>query len=286
MIIDFHTHIFPSGIRSERDVFFGDEPVFESIYSRGDSRLAGKEDLLVNMDLEGVERSVVFGFPWRKADHYRMHNDYVIESVLENPDRLIGFCCFDPMSPGAPKEIERCLDAGMSGVGEIAVYDSDFTEDVIKGFEEVMSLCARRNAPVLLHVNEPVGHQYPGKQPMSLKGLYEFLKRYPANRIILAHWGGGIFFYELMKKEVRGVLANVWFDTAASPYLYSPDIYRISGEILGFGRILMGSDYPLIKPGRYMKEMETAGLSKEIIEKIAGLNARELLSLPNDSRHG
>jgi uncharacterized protein len=278
MIIDFHTHIFPPGIRSNRHLFFGDEPVFESIYHKTGSRLASEEELLANMDREGVAMSVVFGFPWKNADHYRMHNDYIIESVLKNPGRLIGFCAFDPISSGAPKEIERCLNAGLAGVGEVAVYNSDFTDDVIKGFEDVMSLCARRNVPVLLHVNEPVGHQYPGKQPMSLKGLYDFLKRYPSNRIILAHWGGGIFFYGLMKKEVREVLSNVWMDTAASPYLYAPDIYRISGEIFGFDRILMGSDYPLIKPGRYLKEMETAGLPKEIIKKMAGLNAQKLLS--------
>ena len=112
---------------------------------------------------------------------------------------------------------------------------------------------------------------------MSLAGLYELLKTFPVNRIVLAHWGGGIFFYELMKKEVRRVLSNVWFDTAASPYLYRPDIYRISGEIIGFDRILFGSDYPLIKPGRYLKEIESAGLAKKTIDKITGKNALKVL---------
>jgi uncharacterized protein len=279
MIIDFHTHIFPSKIRESRHLFFNNEPAFESIYRKTDSRLAGGKELLENMNQEGVAKSVTFGFPWKTVDHYKMHNDYVIESALKNMGRLVGFCALDPVSHEAGKEIERCLDAGMSGVGEIAVYDSDFTEDVIKGFEDVMSLCSERDVPVLLHVNEPVGHHYPGKQPMSLGGLYGFLNRYPRNRIVLAHWGGGIFFYGLMKKEVRDVLGNVWLDIAASPFLYSTDIYLIAGEILGFDKILFGSDYPLINPGRYLKEMESAGLSKDAIEKITGENARELLHL-------
>jgi uncharacterized protein len=279
MIIDFHTHIFPSAFRTGRHHFFNNEPAFESIYSNSNSRLAGAMELLENMDQEGVAKSVTFGFPWKKIDHYKRHNDYIIESVLKNPDRLIGFCALDPMSPDAPREIERCLDAGMAGVGEIAVYDSDFSEDVIKSFEGVMSLAAERDVPVLLHVNEPVGHSYPGKQPMSLGRLYEFLKRYPSNRIVLAHWGGGIFFYGLMKKEVRGVLENIWLDVAASPYLYTSDIYRISGEIIGFDRILFGSDYPLLNPGRYMKEMESAKLSMDAVEKITSENARRILAL-------
>lgn len=277
MIIDFHTHIAPPRIRDNRHAFFDNEPAFEAIYRKEGSRLTGKDEILENMDREGISKSVVFGFPWRSADHIRMHNDYVIESVLKNPDRLIGFCTLDPLSPDAPREVERCLEAGLAGVGELAFYGADFTGDIIDGLKETMALCAERDVPVLIHTNEPVGHIYPGKQPMSLGGLYGLLKRYPSNRIVLAHWGGGIFFYALMKKEVREVLSNVWFDTAASPFLYRPDIYRISGEIAGFDRILFGSDYPLISPARYIKELQSAGLEKEEIDRITHENALKVL---------
>jgi len=277
MIIDIHTHIFPSDMINNRHLFFDHEPGFEPIYRGPSSRLTGIKELLEDMTDEGVDKSVVFGFPWDLADHYKRNNDYVIESVLHNPERLVGFCTFSPLSPEAPKEVERCLDAGLSGVGEIAVYDADFSTDIIDRMQDIMALCSERDVPVLLHTNEPVGHLYPGKQPMSLSGLYGLIKRYPSNRIILAHWGGGILFYGLMKKEVREAFSNVWFDTAASPYLYHPDIYKISGEIIGFEKILFGSDYPLIKPGRYIKEMKSAGLSEAIIEKITGENTWKLL---------
>ncbi|GAG04984.1 unnamed protein product, partial [marine sediment metagenome] len=51
------------------------------------------------------------------------------------------------------------------------------------------------------------------------------------------------------------------------------EIYSISTKILGPDRILFGSDFPLIKPGRYFKEMKEAGLSKDSIRKICGENA-------------
>lgn len=280
MIIDFHTHIFPSYFRDDPHLFFEHEKTFEYVYSKPGSRLTGISGLLENMDNEEVAKSVVFGFPWKKTDHYRRHNDYVIEAVQKNPDRLIGFCTFDPMSPDASREAERCLEAGLAGVGEIAVYEYDFSRDVIDRLQDIMDLCVDKDVPILIHTNEPVGHIYPGKQPMSLSGLYALLKRYPSNRIVLAHWGGGIFFYGLMKKEVQETLSNVWLDTAASPYLYSPDIYRISGGILGFDRIIFGSDYPLIKPVRYIREMESIGLTKETIDNITHENARNLLSRP------
>jgi len=279
MIIDFHTHIFPSFFRDKRSSFFSDEPTFEALYHFPQARLVGESELLSSMDENEVSRSVIFGFPWEKEEHYRRHNDYIIESVHRNPDRLIGFCCFSPLSSGGPNEVERCLKSGLSGVGELAVYDSDLTPEVIRSLKEVMALCSQFDVPLLLHTNEPVGHNYPGKAPMTMSGIYDFLKAYPSNRIVLAHWGGGLFFYNLMKKEVKEVLQNVWFDTAASPYLYTPGIYRIVEDAIGFEKILFGSDYPLIRVQLYFKEMKSAGLSPQAILQIAGLNAVKLLGV-------
>ena len=273
MIIDSHTHIFPSFFRDQRSRFFHEEPGFELIYGNPESELAGREELLRTMDEEGVNKSVIFGFPWRKEEHFKRHNDYILDSVVQYPDRLIGLCCFSIESSGIAKETERCLNSGLAGVGEIAIYDAGLSTKNIEILKEVMALCRAYDVPFLLHTNEPVGHQYPGKAPMNLKQIYEFLKFYPSNRIILAHWGGGIFFYSLMKKEVKDVLKNVWFDTAASPFLYTPDIYRLAGEMVGFDRILFGTDYPLINPSRYFKEIESSSIPPQAMQQILGENA-------------
>ena len=277
--VDFHTHVFPSFVREDRGRFFHDEPAFKALYESPRSRLISTEDLLRNMDEEGVERSVVFGFPWTRPDHFRAHNDYVIESVRRHPGRIIGFCCFSPLCPGGLEEARRCLDSGLSGVGELALYDSGLCVEVQESLGEVMALCGRLDVPVLLHTNEPVGHSYPGKAPINLSDIYKFIRRYSSNRIVLAHWGGGLFFYGLMKKDVDEAFRNVWFDTAASPYLYKPEVYRIAGDIVGPDKILFGSDYPLLSPKSYFEEMESAGISEETIRKIRGENAARLLKL-------
>ena len=278
-MIDFHTHVFPPFMRDDREAFFSREPAFKSIYRSPGARLSGVEGLLRDMDEAGIRRSVIFGFPWETAGNFQRHNDYVMEAAARHPDRLTGFCCFSPLSPGGAAEAERCLESGLSGVGELAVYGGGLTPDVIRRMEGIMDVCSRFDAPLLLHTNEPVGHMYPGKAPMTLSQIYELLKTYPSNRIILAHWGGGIFFYALMKKEVRKVLQNVWLDTAASPYLYTPDIYRVAGEVIGFERILFGTDYPLLKAERYLREMAGAGLASGDVERITALNAAEVLGL-------
>ena len=38
---------------------------------------------------------------------------------------------------------------------------------------------------------------------------------------------------------------NVWFDTAASPLSYGPDVWAKGLAALGAGRVLFGSDFPL-----------------------------------------
>jgi len=101
---------------------------------------------------------------------------------------------------------------------------------------------------------------------------------YPGLPVLLAHWGGGLLFYELMP-EVAKALTNVYYDTAASPFLYSKRIYSVGSEIAGAEKILFGSDFPLISPRRYFRELEESGLNREDQEKILGLNVARLLGL-------
>jgi predicted TIM-barrel fold metal-dependent hydrolase len=95
----------------------------------------------------------------------------------------------------------------------------------------------------------------------------------------LAHWGGGLCFYELLKQEAADVLAHVYYDTAASPFLYQPDIYNVMTKALGKGKILFGSDYPLLPAKRYFEEMAKAHLNQGDTAAIQGGNAAALLGI-------
>jgi uncharacterized protein len=279
MIIDIHTHAFPNAVRQTRQRFFQNEPAFELLYASPKPVLAGASETIAMMDAQGVDKSVIFGFPWRNPDTFKRNNDYILEAVARYPDRLIGFCCLDPTHRDAPAEVERCLRAGLSGVGELAFYASGIDAGCLESLDPIMALAKSYNRPVMLHTNEPVGHCYPGKSPNTLAQISTLVRRFSQNRIILAHWGGGIFFYALLKKQMRAELANVWFDTAASPYLYRPDIYRLALEIAGTDKILLGSDFPLLEPQRYFKEMDQAGLTAEQRRAVCGDNAAGLLGL-------
>lgn len=279
MIVDVHTHIFPAYICDNRSNYFDGEEAFKLLYDSPKAKMADAEKLIESMDRHGVDVSVTFGFPWKSPDNYRRHNDYILEAVSKYPNRLKGLCCVDMYDPGAFAEIRRCLDSGMSGVGEVAFYQSGIGPEAIELLKPVMTLCMQKDMPILIHTNEPVGHYYHGKTPIELSNIYSVAENFPDNKIIFAHWGGGIFFYHLLKREVRQVLKNVFYDTAASPFLYDPKIYRAATDLAGVGKILLGTDYPLIGPERYYKEIDQAGLNKEEKEAMLGGNAAELFNL-------
>ena len=279
MIIDFHTHIFPKAIRENRETYFPSEPAFKLLYSSPQSKLVGAKEIVNSMDEQGVDTSVIFGFPWKSKEIFQFHNDYLMEAVERYPERLIGLCCFDPLNKEAVAEAVRCLEGGLAGIGEIAFYQSGIDNAALEKKAPLMEICHDMDLPILSHTNEPVGHIYPGKTPNTLKQIYNLVNRFSENKIVLAHWGGGIFFFNLLKKDVKESLKNVYFDTAASPFLYDPQIYRYAKEIAGLDKILFGSDFPLLKPARYFKELEKTGLSKDQIESICGRNAARLLKL-------
>ncbi len=277
MIIDSHVHLFQKRVQTQREKFFDAEPEFRLLYSSPKARIAGTEDLVGAMDKHGVAISVASGFPWRTPDLARENNDYIIDAHLKHPDRILGLACFDALWEGAAKEAERCIDAGLSGAGELAFYLSGIDDAALRHLEPVMALLRQKgNKPCLIHTNEPVGHTYPGKTPVTPGQIYSVAKAFPENRIVLAHWGGGIFFYNIMKKEVKETFANIWFDTAASPFLYDPAVYDIAAETGLVDKVLFGTDFPLLGPGIYYRDIKKTSLSPDQKEKIMGKNAAAL----------
>lgn len=282
MIIDCHTHIFPPSFRDNRGPLIKADPAFRLLYNSAKAKLVGAVALIEQMDRSGVDKTVVFGFPWNDPELMRLHNDYVGEAASRFPDRLLPFVCVDPKVSQAAEEVERCLAGGMRGVGELAFYTEVLDSSVVGVLEPIASSCRHHRVPLMIHTNERVGHWYPGKAEASLKVIYELIRAFPDNRFILCHWGGGLFVYELLKREAREVLSRVAYDTAASPFLYDPGIFAVAVKIVGAERILFGSDYPLIPPERYFAEMAAAGLTEEEQGWIKGRSASKWLNLEDD----
>ncbi len=280
MIIDIHTHVFPPEVRDERDGFLARDATFRELYSSPKARIATAEDLLAAMDAAGIDVSVACGFAWSDAELCRRHNDYLLEAASTSGGRIVPFCTAQPSDKGARDELKRCAAAGGRGLGELRPQSQGYS---LIDSEEADLLAWAADAydlALLFHTSEPAGHPYPGKGGLPVEQLARFIADFPGAAVIAAHWGGGLPFYALMP-EVRAALSRTYFDTAAWSLLYDDEsIARLVG-LAGADRVLFGSDFPLLSPGRQIQRIN-AILPGDTAKAVCGGNADTLFSDMHD----
>lgn len=276
MIIDAHTHVFSPHVAGRRQEYCSADACFGSLYTNPAARINSADDLVRSMDENGIAKSVIQNIGWVSHDACMRSNDYILESVSRFADRLIGFCAVQPLEPEqALNEIARCGKGGAKGIGELRpdIQGFDLCNSVL--MKPLMEEVARQGMAVSLHASEPVGHSYAGKGNLTPGKLFNFISSFKETTVVLAHFGGGLMFYELMP-EVKDVLANTYYDTAAAPFLYKPAIYKVAIEIVGPGKMLFGSDWPLLAPQRVMEHIKAAILDRAELNAILGQNAQRL----------
>jgi predicted TIM-barrel fold metal-dependent hydrolase len=284
VIIDFHTHIFPGWLKERRDEYVKCDRCFSLLYSQPKARIATAEELLASMDEAGIDLSVVLNAGWVSQELCVKTNDYILDSVSRYPKRLVGFCAIQPRAGDvAIAELERCAQAGAKGIGELRsdVQGFDLTDKAT--MKPVVDAMLEHDLIFLTHSSEPVGHEYSGKGSITPDVLYPFITAFPNLKLVCAHWGGGLPFYALMP-EVAKALANVFFDTAATVFLYKAEIFEQTSRIIGCDRILFGTDFPLMHQNRVLAQIQSVQLRKEDKAGILGANAQRLLCWDERSR--
>jgi predicted TIM-barrel fold metal-dependent hydrolase len=278
MIVDAHTHIFPPSVRDGRDAYLERDTTFRELYSSDRASIATADELLASMDVAGIDVSIACGFAWSDADLCAEHNEYLLEAAAASGGRIVPFCTVLPSADDARDQLKAWAARGARGLGELRPVNQGYTlidsdqSDLLAWAAEAYDLA------LLFHASEPVGHPYPGKAGLPVEQLYRFIADFPGTTVIAAHWGGGLPFYALMP-EVREALSQTYFDTAATGFLYGPEIYRTTIDLVGADHILFGSDYPLVTQERALRELREAPIDDEARDRIAGENVRKLLRL-------
>lgn len=279
MIIDFHCHILPPSFADRHDELSARDATYATLFPQSGARMATAETLLAAMDSANIDHAVALGFGWDDLGVAREVNDYMAEAVQRHDQRLTGYCSVNPAwGDAALEEVERCARAGLKGVGELHPDSQGVDLADYFAMAPFMGLVRSLDLPVLVHASEPVGHTYPGKGTTTPDKIYKFVRNFPDNTIICAHWGGGLAFYGLMP-EIPGELENVYFDTAASPFLYRREVFSIAAQTIGADRILFGTDFPLLRHERVLEQVQNAPLDESGRQQILGRNAAGLLGL-------
>jgi hypothetical protein len=246
------------------------------------------DQLLRDMDAAGVDHAVLLGWYWEKLETCELQNTWFAAWIREHPDRLSAFAAVQPAAGDlALDTVRRALDKGLIGIGELKAPVQGFSYQD-ETWCKIVELAIEAQVPLNLHVTDPVAT--PPNAPARPTPLEEFLalaRDFPEARFILAHFGGGLPFYEL-NPAVQKALCNVLYDTAAAPLLYRPEITRRVVDLVGAKRVLFGTDYPLLTHPRETREPEfakslrdlrAAGLTIEELDAVLGENAAEVLRL-------
>ena len=280
MIIDSHTHILPPDIIKRKDHYIKADSTFKTLFTSKNSTMVTVENLIGTMDQCGISSSAVLGMGWTDDGLNSYVNDYILESSLKYPNRIYPFAGINPSSKKLGlREAQRCADLGVYGFGEVHPSFQNFDLGNKRLMSEYMDLLEFKNLPILIHCSEPVGHQYPGKGDSEIKVIETLVNNFPNNKIVLAHWGAGFPFFELIP-EIKSAFKNVYYDSAASPYLYNSNVFSNVIKLVGVEKILFGSDYPVISQGRVLKDLEKNSLTQSQMEFIIETNFKNLMG-PN-----
>ena len=265
-----------------KEVQLADARLSDMMKKYGDSwsiRLATAEDLITEMDISGVDVSVTFSFGWTDIGLIEESNSYIIDAMRRYAGRIYGMAVSQPTAGArAVHELERCASAGLIGLGELMPHGQGYRLSDINLLTPLMEVVRHYQLLVLAHCSEPVGHIYPGKGDVSVQDIVTFLTAFPDIRFIAAHWGGRIAVL-LSDARIQRIASHVWYDTAATIFLYRNTIFPVVTKLVGADRILFASDYGLLRQKRVIDHIRQADLDVASVEMILGKNAQNLLAL-------
>tara|TARA_B100000029_G_scaffold514152_1_gene615885 strand:- start:1051 stop:1899 length:849 start_codon:yes stop_codon:yes gene_type:complete len=278
VVIDFHTHLLPPHFQNKKHNLTKLDLTFAEMFSNKNSKIANLEDLILSMDSNGIEISVVVNYGWTELSVAQTSNDYLLEASSKYPDRIRSFISINPLwGDDAIREIERCVSSGASGIGELHPSSQSVELPDEPGLNHVMQYAEALRIPVMFHSSEPVGHGYPGKGTTTPAKLFSLIKKWNQVEIICSHWGGGLPFYGHMP-EVKTALSNVYFDSAASPFLYDKYVYQTVANSVGSKHMLFGSDFPLLSPKLLLDQISET-CNSELSADLLHNNASRILGL-------
>jgi predicted TIM-barrel fold metal-dependent hydrolase len=248
----------------------------------GEGRGAAATDaLLAMLDDYGIESAVAFpgaaglaGSPRQIASA----NRYVAEAARQHPDRLSGFATVNPYHEDEAVEgLKQAAELGLRGL-KLHPPLQGFVLSNRKLLDPILGLAAELGFPVMIHTGVRLaGLPY---VEVSLGDIGRLAQAFREVAFVVAHmgWGGrdssGI-------AELARDHANVWFDTAGvnAPH----QIQQLAAAGAG-GRILYGSDFPLLHPKVELLRVELAELTPEVEAEVLGGNAQRLLAGQHETR--
>ncbi|MEJ3658454.1 amidohydrolase family protein [Actinomycetes bacterium KLBMP 9759] len=211
-----------------------------------------------------------------------LSNEEIARAAAEHPDVLIPFGSIDPARGAAGvREARRLVrDHGVRGFKFHPSLQDFLPNDrsTYPLYEELQSL----GVPALFHTGQTgIGSGLPGGRGIKLRYsdpmlLDDVAADFPDLTIIMAHpsvpWQDSAIAIAQHK-------ANVYIDLSGwSPKYFPPQLVRAANSLLKH-KVLFGSDYPLIRPERWIRDFDGLEIKDEVKPLIMKQNALRALGL-------
>ena len=220
----------------------------------------------------------------------RTPNERVASLVKAHPDLFVGVGSVNPAKGlGHVEEgLREIRELGLVGVKLLPTLQLFDPDELLEELTAIFDFCSRHGLMLVLHTGcDPGPWEHPALSACARPGHYgPLISAYPDVPVVLAHAGSysirrpGIWLDEALELCRRN--DHVWLDLAAVTYLAVEEKFakRIR-ELVGFDRVLFGSDWPTVYRTAVRDALErllaSRALSDQEKEAVARENARELL---------
>ncbi|MGH3328133.1 MAG: amidohydrolase family protein [Streptomycetales bacterium] len=209
-------------------------------------------------------------------------NDFVAEAVQCHPDVFLGFGIVDPWQGElARREIRRCKELGLHGIGEFNPARQHFFPNDTR-FYPLWEEAEQQGLPVLFHSGyAAAGSGRPGGGGVKLKYtqpiyLDDVAADFPELKIISAHpsWPWTAESLAIARHK-----ANFYIDLSGwAPKYFPAEVVQQVNSLLQ-DKALFGSDSPSLPLDRWLREFEQLEIKPEVRRKVMLDNAKKLFGL-------
>lgn len=282
MIIDFHTHTFPS--------FLADKAI-NTLSHNGQIKnyIRGTNDSLISsMNEAHVDYSVLLPVATKPTQTQNINQNAIAINEFSKESGLISFGGIHPDNENPKKIIKDLAMKGIKGIKLHPIFQKTYIDDI--KYLHIIEYACENDMIVLIHAGYDI--TIPLYNYANISHIVTMLDTLQPKNVILAHMGGWG-----CSSQVEGTLLgrDVYFDTALSllslksatstkrqteeaPSLSRERFLRFVKKH-GASKILFGTDCPWDSQKNVIQFIKDCGLSENDTAAILGDNAAKLLNL-------
>ena len=237
-----------------------------------------KEDLPVAHTLAAMDQANVgLGIlsAWYGHNGPLLSNEHVADIIQKNPDRFRGLASVDIMNPvaGLKDLAQWTADKGFVGVRQLPwIWGLPPTD---RHFYPLWARCSELGLPVCLQVGH-TGPMRASEVGRPIPYIDEMALDFPDLTIVCGHIG---YPWTQEMIAVATKYPNVYIDTSAyTAKRYPPELVQYM-KTNGRKKVLFGSNFPMITPGKCLQGLEAFGLDDQTRDDFLFGNAQRVFGL-------